>query len=225
MPTTLEAPNKQFGKFIVSIIDKIPLGTPIFTDEVTEIMVNEFKIQQNRAKKIVNTNLNRLNGTVIENFRKGIYYKPKVTAFGKSALNPTQVILKKYLKHGEDVVGYETGASLILKLGLSTQVPKYQYIATNLIGHRGNKVDDGLKVVLRIPKMIVTKENFKYLQVLDAVENRDNVIIDSTNPIEILNEYIVKNQLDFGKLIAIAMQKYKKEVFLRVAKIAEETRL
>ena len=46
-------------------------------------LVEEFGLEKDQARGIVNTNLNRLNGVILEGFRKGIYYKPKATAFGK----------------------------------------------------------------------------------------------------------------------------------------------
>lgn len=224
MPTTITEP-RNYGAYITQLIETLPAGTPIFTDEITDRLVKEFCIDLCRARKIVNTNMNRLNGLMINNFRKGVYYKPKQTAFGKAPLNPTQLILKKYIKRDENVLGYETGASLIQKLGLTTQIPKYQYIATNEVNHKGNKVDIELKVILRKPKVEITNENFKYLQILDVIENKDAIIIDAVKPLEIINEFILKNQLDFGRLVAFAVKKYSKEVFNRVGHLAEVTRL
>lgn len=84
----------KYVDFITNYIAQSPYGTPIFTAEVTERVMEEFGLEETQARKIVNTNLNRLNGVVLESFRKGIYYKPKTTAFGKSHLNPDQVVKK-----------------------------------------------------------------------------------------------------------------------------------
>ncbi|MGC7871828.1 hypothetical protein ACPUYX_09910 [Desulfosporosinus sp. SYSU MS00001] len=217
--------NTNYAAFINDIIDRIPEGDPIFTNEITNILVKELNIDQQRARKIVNTTLNRLNGTSIENFRKGIYYKPKITVFGKTPLNPTQLIFQKYMIQKNDIVGYETGASFLQKIGLATQIPKYHHIVTNLVNHRGNKVDNELKVVLRKPKVKVDAKNVKYLQVLDAVENKDRIPVDAKLPYKIINDYMEKNSLDFGRLIALADTKYPKIVVTRLLKIAQATRL
>jgi hypothetical protein len=217
--------NKNYTLFITNIIEKIPEGSPIFTNEITSIVVKELHIDLNRARKIVNTSLNRLKGTSIESFRKGIYYKPKLTVFGKSPLNPTQIISKKYVTHENEIVGYETGASFLQKLGLTTQISKHYYIATNLVKHKGNKIDDELKVVLRKPKVSINKNNVKYLQVLDAVENKDRVTVDASNPLKIVNDFIEQNYLDFKTLVALASTEYPKEVLTRLIKIAQVTRL
>lgn len=80
----------------------------------------------------MNTNLYRLRGQSIDSFRKGAYYKHKTTVFGKTPMNPAQFINKQYIQRNDDIVGYETGASLFQEIGLTTQLPKYQYIATNV---------------------------------------------------------------------------------------------
>lgn len=225
MITVNEKNNTNYAEYITNIINTIPDGSPIFTNEITNTLVRELNIEFNRARKIVNTNLNRLKGTSIENFRKGIYYRPKVTVFGKTPLNPTQIILKKYVTQQNEIVGYETGASFLQKVGLATQIPKYHYIVSNAVNHRGNKVDNELKVVLRKPKVRIDTKNFKYLQVLDAVENKDRIPVDAKCPFKILNDFIEKNSLDFGKLVAIADKEYPKEVLIRLVKLAQVTRL
>lgn len=222
---TAKKNNTNYTAFINAIIKEIPEGTPIFTNEITNIVVKELHIDLYRARKIVNTSLNRLKGTSIENFRKGIYYKPKVTIFGKTPLNPTQIIARKYVIQKNDIVGYETGASFLQKIGLATQLPKYHHIVTNLVNHRGNKVDNDLKVVLRKPKVRIDAKNVKYLQVLDAVENKDRIPVDAKLPYKIINDFIEQNSLDFGRLIALANTQYPKIVITRLLKIAQATRL
>ena len=214
-----------YGNCIVKYIEQLPTGTPILTEEIVDLLVKEFHIDEDHAKKIVNTNLNRLKGKVIENFKKGIYYKPKFTAFGKSPLNPNQVATKMFLKDKDEIIGYETGASLIQQLGLTTQIPKYRYIATNKYTGKGKRVLEDLKLVVRRPRMRVTKDNVLYLQLIDALENKDNVKIDAHNPYRIMSEYIEKYQLDYGKLMAIVKTGYSKEVLLRLSELAAETKL
>jgi hypothetical protein len=223
MTATVKERKEHYATFITHLIENFPVGTPIFNEEVTTVVVNEFHMDLDRARKLVNTNMNRLNGELVENYSKGIYYKPRVTAFGKSPLNPTQLIVKKYIKSNDTVYGYETGASLLQQLGLTTQIPKYQYIATNVAQHVGNKIDRNLKVVLRKPKLKVTPDNFKYLQFLDALENKDHTIIDAAKPFQTLNNFIEKNHLDFRKLASIAKSHYSVEVCFRILDLAGVT--
>lgn len=169
--------------------------------------------------------MNRLNGKIIESYKRGIYYKPKVTAFGKARLNPVQVITKMYVKDGNKIIGYETEASLLQRLGLTTQIPKYRFIATNRCNKKGSKVIEDLKLVIRNPKIYVTNDNVLHLQLIDAVENKDKVKIDAENQNLILNNYIVKNNLDYGKLVALVAKHYSNDVMKRIINLAIETRL
>ena len=216
---------KGYGQFVVEKINEIPEGIPIFTEEISDLLVAEFGIENIRARKIVNTTLNRMNGTLIQNYRKGIYYKPKTTIFGKTPLNPMEVTTKMYLKKGNLIIGYETGPSLLQKIGLTTQIPKYRYIATNKYNHKGNRIIEDMKVVIRKPNTLVQEDNILYLQLIDAIENKDKINIDSSNPSGILNDYIVRNKLDYGKLIAIAARYYGKEIIMQISDLAVKTRL
>lgn len=217
--------GKGYSQFIINKINEVPEGIPIFTDEITELLIKEFKIDNNQARKIVNTNLNRIKGTLILNYKKGIYYKPKTTVFGKTPLNPMHIIAKMYLENNNEVFGYETGASLLQQIGLTTQIPKYRYIATNKYNQKGSRVLEDMKVIVKKPHTIVNNDNFKYLQLIDAIENKDGILIDANNPYEVFNDYINKNNLDYGKLIAITGKNYNKEVILRITDIAVKTRL
>ena len=214
-----------YGQFVIQKINEIPEGTPIFTKEISDLLVKEFDIENTRAKKIVNTTLNRINGTLIQNYKKGIYYKPKTTVFGKTPLNPMEVTRKMYLNNGNEIIGYETGPSLLQKIGLTTQLPKYRYIATNKYNHNGHRVIEDMKVIIRKPNTLVNKDNIFYLQLIDAIENKDKVNIDSYNPTGIFEDYITRNNIDYGKLIAIAAKNYGKEAILRISDIAVKTRL
>ena len=217
--------RKGYGLFIIEEINKKKQGDPIFTEAVADLVVKEFGIDIRRAKGIVNTNLNRLNGNLILNYKKGVYYKPKITVFGKAPLNPMKIATEMYLKNNDKIIGYETGASLLQQIGLTTQISRYRYIATNRYHQRGKRVIEDMKLVISKPNTEVTKDNCLYLQFTDAIENKDGIIIDAHNPNEILNEYIIKNQLDYGKLVAIATKNYSKEVLLRIADLAVKTRL
>lgn len=214
-----------YKEYIKNQIERAKVGEPIFADELAELVVKEFTIDIKQAKGLVNTNLNRLNGSMISNYSRGIYYKPKRTVFGMTPLNPEVIAEQTYIREGNDPIGYETGASFLHKLGLTTQMPKYKFIATNKYRQRGSRVIKEMGVVLRKPYTEVTKENYLYLQIADAIENKGEYLIDATEPSLIINDYINKNHLDYGKLIALAATNYNKVVLYKIAQIAAETRL
>ncbi|MBP3041053.1 hypothetical protein J9303_16425, partial [Bacillaceae bacterium Marseille-Q3522] len=105
------------------------------------------------------------------------------------------------------------------KLGLTSHLPKFKYIATNTAQkQRGSRVHIELKVIVQKPRIKVTNDNYIYLQVIDAIENKDKVLIDAHNPYELINDYIEKHNLDFGKLIGMATKNYSMEVLHRIGK-------
>lgn len=212
-----------YGKFITEYIKRINPGTPIFTEDTAKEVAERFGTSTEQAKKVVNVTLKRIvdrGNNLLIRFDKGVYYRPKMTAFGPSKLNPMQVFIETYIKKGMDICGYETGPSLLNQMGLTTQIPKYRYFATNRCQRYGDHVDTKLKVVLRRPLMNVNAETRPYLQLLDALENRDKTPIDVDNAQERLVEFAVQNNLDFKKLIAYAKKYYNKEVVWRVAELA-----
>ncbi|HYE82306.1 MAG TPA: nucleotidyl transferase AbiEii/AbiGii toxin family protein [Clostridia bacterium] len=156
----------------------------------------------------------------LKRFDKGIYYIPKMTAFGPSKLNPMQVFIETYIKKGMNVFGYETGPSLLNQMGLTAQIPKYRYFATNRYQRYGDHVDTKLKVVLRRSVMNISVETRPYLQLLDALENKDKTPIDAENAQEQLARFAVQNNIDFRKLIAYAKKYYTKEVIWQIAELA-----
>lgn len=219
--------TKQYSHFITDVVSNIEEGTPILTEEVANrLMYHFYDLDKKHAKELVNANLKRLKEHgKLESYKKGIYYKTVQTVFGKMPIDSNQLVVKLYVKKEEDIVGYETGASLFHKMGLTTLMPKYKYIATNCATQKGNKIEKDLKVVIRKPNTHVTKENYRYLQVIDILENKDKIHIDVLNAFNILNEFMKSNDLDFGKLLAEASKNYRKEVIGRICKFAETTRL
>jgi len=80
-------------------------------------------------------------------------------------LNFTPLYEYQYMNdtlRGDEIIGYETGFSLMNKLGLTTQVPKRREIATN--AYRKN-IDDRF-IIVRKPVITVNTGNFRYLQTL-----------------------------------------------------------
>jgi len=181
-------------------------------------LVREFNIDITQAKKIANVNLKRIaDHQDLERFQKGIYYKAQLTLFGKTKLNPISVAIRTYVVNpNNEIIGYETGPSFLNKIGLTTQIAKNKYFATNLYQRNGSRVDKNLNVVIRKPPIKVTTDNYKYLQLLDAIENKDNTVIDAINPEKVIFNYIKKSNLDFMKLIVLASKYYKKEVLLQM---------
>jgi hypothetical protein len=161
----------------------------------------------------------------LERYKKGIYYRAQETPFGKTKMNPVRIIQDMYLNKNGMTIGYETGASFYNQIGLTTQMSKYKYYATNAFKQNGNRVDENMKVMLRKPVTTVTEENHQYLQLLDVIENKDHVEADALHTGKFILEYIRSERLDFVKLVGYASKYYRKEVLLRLGGIATEVLL
>ena len=68
----------------------------------------------------------------LEKYDNGIYYIPRFGGLlGKSYLDRTEVIMRKYVENKSDKYGYVTGLSFANQLGLTTQMPAMIEIVTN----------------------------------------------------------------------------------------------
>ncbi len=210
-----------YGQYIADMIFRLPVGVPIYTEDIAEKLVKQFEINFEKAKGLANVNLKRIaDNNDLERYQKGVYYKAQITPFGKTKLNPAILARNAYIHKNSITIGYETGASFMNKIGLTTQIAKYKYYATNVFKQNGSRVDEKLNVVIRKPVTTVTEENYRYLQLLDAIENKDKVPIDASHPEKIILFYIKNNSLDFIKLVAYANKYYRKETLLRIGEIA-----
>ena len=78
----------------------------------------------------------------------------------------------------EDVKEYVTGAALFNQVGLTTQVPNFIDISTNECKNYNKYINNYFNTIIRKPKIEITTENYKYLQLFDLIENKDNINIE-----------------------------------------------
>ena len=70
------------------------------------------------------------------------------------------------------------------------------------------------------PKIEINNENYKYLQLFDLIENKDNIGIEVDNPDEIIYNFIEENDLDFEKIIKYAMDTKSRTVINKILVLA-----
>ena len=107
----------------------------------------------------------------LRRYDTGIYYIPKKTIFNVEA-SPSRdlVIEKKFLQDKLEIIGYVSGVLFANQLGLTTQVPAIYEVVSNKATRGYRKLSIGnANVILRKPRVPVTKENYKVLQLLDLV--------------------------------------------------------
>ena len=171
-------------------------GIPIFIEEIKDYIIHFYN--ENDKEKVFNNVkaiLNRMNKEgIIETAYKGIYYIPVENIFGKMLLGNRQIIQYKYImdKKG-NIKGYITGAKLFNNIHLTTQVPNIIDIATNECKNFNKYENKNLNVIIRKPKIEVNNNNYKYLQLFDLIENKDNIDIEVENSDEIIYNFIAEN--------------------------------
>jgi DNA-binding Lrp family transcriptional regulator len=177
-------------------IEQYKATEPILVDEIVEGL--------GKHRNAVYVTLNRLVGEgIIENYKKGIYYKPKKSRFGKVGLDKRKLVEKKYLKRDNKVLGYVTGPQIWNEWGLTAQMPNRIWIAQNV---RQKKLDEDLNVLVIKANGNIKEKNIRALQFLDIIDQID--LIQDTD-----KENVAK------KLIAIYKEKF--EVYDRIATLEE----
>lgn len=198
-------------------------GIPIFIEEIKDYIIQFYNT--NDKEKVFNNVkaiLNRMNKEgIIETAYKGIYYIPVENIFGKMLLGNRQIIQYKYImdKKG-NIKGYITGAKLFNNIHLTTQVPNIIDIATNECKNFNKYENKNLNVIIRKPKIEVNNNNYRYLQLFDLIENKDNIDIEVENPDEIIYNFIAENELDFEKIIKYAMDTKSRTVINKILVLA-----
>jgi hypothetical protein len=143
----------------------------------------------------------------------------KQTVFGKATPNIDEMMTKTLTLQNGEKIGYESGAFLLNKLGLTTLVPRNIEITTN---RYEVKLPEGCHIPVQRPPATVTDENWKYLQFIDAVSELPNAHIDAENPEQLLARYAEKQQLDSLTLIFTARKHYTGKVALRMIDLLME---
>lgn len=112
---------------------------------------------------------------MLKRYDTGIYFIPKKSVFQSgSQLSQDKVIERKYLKDGNQRCGYITGVLFANQMGLTTQVPVNCEVVTNKATNDYREVKlASSTVILRRPRVEVTEENYRQLQLLDLIKEID----------------------------------------------------
>lgn len=206
--------------FTCDILRKTKIGDPIYTNQIADRLGMTYQLDSKEAAAATAVAIKRImDGAVIPELRcyqKGIYYRTTVTPFGEVSINREQLIADKYLLPN---IGYETGFTVMHRMGLTSQMPRQRILATNMAKDCA-RTDRKLGVTIRPPKVAVTAENKAYLQVLDVLEMLDKAPVDEEHPYEVIARHIHGLQLEYGTLLAFANNFYNKNTVLQLANTA-----
>lgn len=135
-------------------------------------------------------------------FEKGVYYLPTETIFGKSVLDPREILIKKYIKSENEVYGYFSGVTFMNMLCLSTQMPNTLEVYTNKEKTRVRKITIGrLKYILRRSRTTINRENAATMSFLELMNFTPGYFYDDEKR-KIVTEYIKENQITRGMVKA-----------------------
>ncbi len=139
---------------------------PIFTKDVLALCGN-------MPRSTVYYQLKRaLQSGEIAKADRNVYYIPTQTVLGQSVLPSLKPLVKKYISNGDDIQGYWGGLMLENQEGLTTQNPTILEIVTNKATKRLRRLGSraGYRdVIIRPPRVEVTKDNVDALKFLDLI--------------------------------------------------------
>ncbi len=195
----------NYNDILIEYIDQCPYDEPIFIEDIKNHFKNYIQDNFDNVFKNIYVYINRLvKDNKLNQFLKGIYYKPLKGTFGNKPLNINKVVDKKYIHDNNGQKGYFSGAYLFNKIGLTTQIPKEVLIVTNECPNTNDYNNRNLGVIIRKPKIEINEDNYKYLQLFDILINRDNIEIETEYEKEIIYKFIKDNKLEFEKIFEYA---------------------
>lgn len=212
--------EKPYVDFLCEVMIRQEIGKPIYTSKMCEYMVEAYQMPQKKAAGAVSVACKRImDGGLIPELRfyqKGIYYRAAETPFGETGIDKEQLIVDKYLIND---TGYETGLTVLHRMGLTSQMPKERVLASNRASDCARR-DAKLDVVVRPPKVEINAGNKQYLKLLDVLDILSDAPVDTPNPYTVIGEYIDRLELEYQKLLALANNYYNRNTILQLAHVA-----
>lgn len=212
--------EKSYMDFVCEVMNRQEIGKPIYISRISEYVVETYQIPQKKAAGAVSVACKRImDGELIPELRfyqKGIYYRAAVTPFGETGIDKEQLIADKYLVND---TGYETGLSVLHRMGLTSQMPRERVLASNRSSDCA-RLDARLGVVVRPPKVEINAGNKQYLKLLDVLDILADAPVDVENPYAVIGEYIERLELEYRKLLALANNYYNRNTVIQLAHVA-----
>lgn len=183
------------------IVENFKVGEPIFFKDLVS-----YADKENIKRESLSRGLQRLiKDEKLFKANKGIYCLPSKHLFKQeyfASMDNSGVIIATYMNNKQDVYGYAKGLFFEHNIGLTNQVPFMWQIVTN---NYNKKLDSDIKglvqAVLYKPKVKITKENYKVLEILDLFDSDEEF---SNDEIKYIQDYIKESGItldDFDKYI------------------------
>ena len=209
-----------YTAYVLNYLKRQSQGTPIYTDEISNAVATDYGIEKKKAAAATAVAIKRImdKGDLpdLRCYQKGIYYRTISTPFGEMGISREELIAQKYLLPDK---GYETGLRLLHHMGLTTQMPAENLLATN-VARECVRYDSKLGVSICPPKISINAKNKAYLQTLDALDLLDKAPVDAQDPYAILADHIRRSGLDYETLLYYADKYYPRKTIIRLAHTA-----
>lgn len=209
-----------YRDLIMQYLDALEPDQIVTTEQIAQYVAEQLHLEVTEAKKTVNVNMARLEkkGQVMR-LTKGVYCRKIKTAFGYYTPDKETLFCRQLLRNENEVIGYETGLSALNRIGLVSQMPKKRCIATNL---HTKRIPKGMQIEIRKPPILVNADNFRYLQILDAIRELDMAPVDTAKPVDVVRAKVQEFALKTDQLILMARKYYGQKTLVRTIDIMLE---
>ncbi|MFR8542786.1 MAG: DUF6088 family protein [Enterocloster sp.] len=209
----------KYRDLIMRYLTALDPNQVITTEQVAQYVAEQLQLETATVKKTVNVNMARLEkeGEIVR-LTKGIYCRKVKTAFGYYTPDKETLFCKQLLRNENEVIGYETGLSALNRIGLVSQMP--QKVHCNKLAHEKDSernADRDSK-----PPIRVNADNFRYLQILDAIRELDMAPVDTAKPVDVVRATVQKFALETDQMILMARKYYGQKTLVRTIDIMLE---
>ena len=181
------------------LMENYGYNEPIFLNDLVIEGLSDNAVRQS-VKRLVASGF-------LERYDNGIYYIPKRGGLlGKSYLDPSMVIMRRYVQNKSEIYGYLTGISFANQLGLTTQMPAVIEIVTNREASNGRMITVGSqRVRIKKPAITVSDSNAELLQLLDTIGQAEKYTeLTKEETIETLISYMRKKRFTKEQLSEVS---------------------
>ncbi|MCI6242851.1 MAG: DUF6088 family protein [Agathobacter sp.] len=181
------------------LMENYGYNEPIFLNDLVIEGLSDNAVRQS-VKRLVASGF-------LERYDNGIYYIPKRDGLlGKSYLDPSMVIMRRYVQNKSEIYGYLTGISFANQLGLTTQMPAVIEIVTNREASNGRMITVGSqRVRIKKPAITVSDSNAELLQLLDTIGQAEKYTeLTKEETIETLISYMRKKRFTKEQLSEVS---------------------
>ena len=200
-------------------IAKRDYASPIYSKDLSSALAETFQLDQKKADSAAAVAIKRIIDKKempdLRCYKKGVYYRTAETPFAEMGIDKEKLIADKYILPD---IGYESGLSLLHKVGITSSIPNERLIVSNVV-KRCMKYDAELDVTVRPPKITIDGDNRFYFQFLDTIEYLDKAAVDADDPYATLLKIIRQNKLQYEILFFFADHYYSHKTILLLAHI------